>query len=408
MTSSGRIASMHNSSEQSPGPQGSTRAPDDTSELALGPAQMSDLDALVALEQRCFDNDRLSRRSFRRWLGQDQHVFLVLRAGAQLAGYVLVLFHRGTRLARIYSLAVDPGYRSRGLARRLIAAGEEGARRRGRFYMRLEVSQHNHSAIALYETLGYQRFGLYQDYYEDHSDALRYQKRIRQVSDSARHRAIPWLAQTTPFTCGPASLMMAMASLNTDYRPSATEELGLWRESTTIFMTSGHGGCHPMGLALAALARGFSAEVWVNQTGPLFLDGVRDESKKPVMSLVHEDYRHQLEQCSAPVHYRDLRQDDLIAAFERGQVPLILISTYRLDRKKAPHWVVVSGYDDDCIYVHDPDPEPHGQTALDCQYLPLARADFERMTSFGRSRLRTGVVIGRPGSPGRSVGKRGR
>lgn len=373
----------------------STPAPN-TADIPLVTATSADLDDLVALEQRCFDSDRLSRRSFRRWLDGDQCVFLLARDGRRLAGYVLVLFHRGTRLARIYSLAVDPDYRGRGLARRLIAAGEEGARASGRFYMRLEVSSQNRNAIALYETLGYKQFGLYQDYYEDHSDALRYQKRIRLVSDTAYHRAIPWLAQSTRFTCGPAALMMAMATLDPEYIPSATEELRLWRESTTIFMTSGHGGCHPMGLALAGLERGFAAEVWINQSGPLFLDGVRDESKKPVMTLVHEDYRAALERRDAPVHYRDLRQHDLIAAFERGGVPLILISTYRMDKKKAPHWVVMSGYDDDCIYVHDPDPDGQGQTALDCQYLPLARADFERMTSFGRSRLRTAVILTRP------------
>lgn len=365
-------------------------------ELPLTPARASDLDSLVALEHRCFANDRLSRRSFRRWLESDHCVFMVARDGECLAGYILVLFNRGTRLARMYSLAVNPDYRGRGLARRLILAGEEGARDSGRFYMRLEVSSENRGAITLYENLGYKQFGLYQDYYEDHTDALRYQKRIRVVSDTAYHRAIPWLAQSTRFTCGPASLMMAMAALQPDYEPSTTEELRLWRESTTIFMTSGHGGCHPMGLALAADDRGFRPEVWVNQEGALFLDGVRDETKKPVMTLVHEDYRVALEARDIPVHYREIRQNDLIAAFDRGDLPLILISTYRMDRKKAPHWVVMSGYDEECIYVHDPDPDSQGQTALDCQYLPLARADFEKMTSFGRSRLRTAVVLSKP------------
>ncbi|WP_036188735.1 GNAT family N-acetyltransferase/peptidase C39 family protein [Marinimicrobium agarilyticum] len=362
-------------------------------ELPLTPARSSDLDSLVALEHRCFANDRLSRRSFRRWLDSDHCVFMVARDGDSLAGYILVLFNRGTRLARMYSLAVNPDYRGRGLARRLILAGEEGARDSGRFYMRLEVSSENRGAITLYENLGYKQFGLYQDYYEDHTDALRYQKRIRVVSDTAYHRAIPWLAQSTRFTCGPASLMMAMAALQPDYEPSTTEELRLWRESTTIFMTSGHGGCHPMGLALAADDRGFRPEVWVNQEGALFLDGVRDETKKPVMTLVHEDYRVALEARGIAVHYREVRQNDLIAAFDRGDLPLILISTYRMDRKKAPHWVVMSGYDEECIYVHDPDPDSQGQTALDCQYLPLARADFEKMTSFGRSRLRTAVIL---------------
>jgi hypothetical protein len=148
-----------------------------------------------------------------------------------------------------------------------------------------------------------------------------------------------------------------------------------------------------MGLALAAVARGFSAEVWVNQTGPLFLDGVRDETKKPIMELVHNDFCEQLRARRVPIHYSDVRQQDLIDAFSEGAVPLILISTWRMDRKKAPHWVVMSGFDEDCIYVHDPDPEALSQTALDCQFIPLARSDFGLMTSFGRTRLRTAVMV---------------
>ncbi len=361
----------------------------------MTPAAAADLDELVALEQRCFASDRLSRRSFRRWLGNDQCVFLVARIHEVLAGYVLVLFHPGTRLARLYSLAVEPAFRGRGLAAYLITEAEQRASDSGRFYMRLEVSEQNRAAITLYESLGYRQFGHYHDYYEDHSDALRYQKRIRVYSGDSRHSAIPWLAQTTDFTCGPASLMMAMASLNSNYRPSPVEELRIWREATTIYMTSGHGGCHPLGLALSALARGFTANVWINQPGPLFLDGVRDEQKKTVMLRAHQDFSEQALAAGLPVHHRDLRQQELLDAYRRDEIPLILISTYRMDGRKAPHWVVMSGYDDDCIYVHDPDPEADRQSALDCQYLPIARSDFDKMSAFGRNRLRTAVIIGR-------------
>lgn len=362
-------------------------------DFELAVAELADLDALVELEQRCFAGDRLSRRSFRRWLSTNHDIFLLAKKDQQLVGYILILCHRGTRLARIYSLAIDPDHRGQGLAAWLLGVGEQRARDSGRLHMRLEVSSGNKSAIRLYESLGYKQFGLYHDYYEDHSDALRYQKRIRVFHGDTQHTAIPWLAQNTRFTCGPAALMMAMNSIDKNYLPSLQEELRLWREATTIFMTSGHGGCHPMGLALAAQKRGFETAVWVSQAGPLFLDGVRDETKKPIMIAVHNDFCAQLRELAVPVHYRDLRQQDLIDAFIQGAVPLILISTYRMDSKKAPHWVVMSGFDDECIYVHDPDPETYGQTALDCQFIPLARSDFELMTSFGRTRLRTAVIV---------------
>ncbi|HAD44322.1 MAG TPA: ribosomal-protein-alanine acetyltransferase, partial [Alcanivorax sp.] len=41
-----------------------------TAAFSFRPARPEDLDALVDLEQRCFDGDRLSRRSFRHWIRQ--------------------------------------------------------------------------------------------------------------------------------------------------------------------------------------------------------------------------------------------------------------------------------------------------------------------------------------------------
>src|SRR5690606_24049417 len=147
-------------------------------------------------------------------------------------------------------------------------------------FMRLEVSTANLGAIRLYEKLGYQQFGIYHDYYEDHADALRLQKRVATYPHDDEHRTLPYYAQSTEFSCGPATLMMAMAALDPDYRPSRRDELQIWREATTIYMTSGHGGCGPHGLALAAWRRGYRARVFVSQQGPLFLEGVRRAQKK--------------------------------------------------------------------------------------------------------------------------------
>jgi ribosomal protein S18 acetylase RimI-like enzyme len=42
--------------------------------------------------------------------------------------------------------------------------------------MRLEVHEHNTRAIARYEKSGYRLFGRHRDYYDDHGDALRFEK----------------------------------------------------------------------------------------------------------------------------------------------------------------------------------------------------------------------------------------
>lgn len=361
--------------------------------LSIRPAQLGDIKDLVALENASFATDRLSRRSFRHWMTTEHNALLVASFEDQLAGYILIIHHPGTRLARIYSLAVSPALRGQGIAQALIMAGEQAARDDGRLYLRLEVNVDNAAAIKLYEKLGYRKFGLYRDYYQDHTDALRYQKRIRSYKDTPQHCSVHWLRQTTPFTCGPAALMMAMHGLNPAYQPSREEEIDLWREATTIFMTSGHGGCHPVGLALAAKRRGFNVEVWISQTGPLFIDSVRSDDKKQIIELVDNCFKNDAAIEGIPIHYASISQNDLTSAFEAGAIPLILISTFAMDRKKAPHWVVVSGFDQDCLYMHDSDPDDSRQSEIDSQFIPVAREDFERMSCFGKSRLRTAVII---------------
>jgi ribosomal protein S18 acetylase RimI-like enzyme len=362
-------------------------------ELMVRPAQSADLEGLVALENASFATDKLSRRSFRHWLSSEHRALLLAEWAGLVAGYILIIYHPGTRLARIYSLAVAPQLRGNGIAKTLMLAGEQAARDDGRLYLRLEVSVDNAPAIRLYESLGFQKFGLYRDYYQDHKDALRYQKRIRRYRDTPQHRSVHWLRQTTPFTCGPAALMMAMHALNKSYLPSREQEIELWREATTIFMTSGHGGCHPIGLALAAKRRQFAVEVWINQTGSLFIDSVRSEDKKQIVELVDTCFKREAAEQGVSIHYANVTQNVLIAAFEAGAIPLILISTFSMDRKKAPHWVVMSGFDKDCLYMHDSDPDDGRQNELDCQFIPIAREDFDRMSCFGKSRLRTAVIV---------------
>lgn len=356
-------------------------------------AELSDLDALHDLEKASFETDRLSRRRLRHWIQAANREFMVAVEHGRLLGYGLVLFHGATNLARLYSIAIAQEARGKGIGARLLQALETASVNRQRFFMRLEVAKDNAAAIKLYESAGYVAFGTLEDYYEDHRDALRMQKIIRDAPKRKRGHSVPWYQQTTGFTCGPASLMMAMATLDSRQKPDQATELDIWREATTIFMTSGHGGCHPFGLALAAHKRGFDARIYVNQAGPLFLEGVRDPEKKLIMALVHDQFLDRVTAKGIPVLHQDVTQLELEQAIKDGAIVLALVSSYRLDRKKAPHWVTITAYDDACFFVHDPDPSLEEQTGLDCEDLPIARADFSRMSQFGKDKLRTAVII---------------
>ena len=203
-------------------------------DVILRQAVAKDLDALVQLEQRCFSEDRISRRSFKRFLDMPRDRLIVARQESELVGYCLVLMNAATRLARIYSIAVSPSVRGRGVGEKLVREAEKEAVEADRILMRLEVREDNTGAINLYKRLGYRQFGTYRDYYEDHGNALRFERRILYYEPSREFLPVPYYPQTTEFTCGPSALIMAMAALDEQQPVSTLEELQIWREATTL------------------------------------------------------------------------------------------------------------------------------------------------------------------------------
>jgi ribosomal protein S18 acetylase RimI-like enzyme len=140
-----------------------------------------DLDGIDAIEARSFASDRMSRDGLRRLIGRRSARLRVATErdpdrGVVILGYHLVLFRKGSTVARLYSIAVDRRKRGAGLGRRLLADAEAVAAGADRAVLRLEVRPRNRAAIALYERRGYRRIGRYPRYSADDSDALRYEK----------------------------------------------------------------------------------------------------------------------------------------------------------------------------------------------------------------------------------------
>lgn len=370
------------------------------SDLQLRQATSDDLNALLQLEHRCFTEDRLSRRSFRRFLDMPRDRLIVAETVnegvSELQGYCLVLMSAATRMARIYSIAVLPAARGRGVGEKLVKLAEREAADAGRILMRLEVREDNSGAIALYKRLGYRQFGTYRDYYEDQGTALRFERRILFYEPTQEFLPVPYYPQTTDFSCGPAALIMAMAALDEEQSLTTLEELRIWREATTIFMLAGHGGCGPHGLALSAWKRGFEASVWISTEGPLFRDTVRNDDKKRVLELVHEGFLHDIGQTDIELHHDPLTLDAMEQALLNGQIPVILISTWQLNRSRVPHWVTVCAIDDQFVYLHDPEIDADdGETVADKQYLPVDKRVFSQISRYGSVQpLRAAVIVG--------------
>ncbi len=152
-------------------------------DLVLRDAGPGDVGALVGLESRSFGGDHLSRRSFRRLIGRSSAGLIVADCDGRLVGYALLLFRRGSRKARLYSIARDAEAAPPGTGRALLAAAERLAAASGARELRLEVRTDNAAALRLYEASGYRLGGRRRGYYEDGADALRMAKFL--VKDGA-------------------------------------------------------------------------------------------------------------------------------------------------------------------------------------------------------------------------------
>ena len=365
----------------------------------IRPATLDDLDALEALEKRAFETDRLSRRNFRYLLTEANAATLIDEKNGVVRGYAMILFNTGTSLARLYSYAVDEPFRGQTIGLTLVKACEALALERDCVTLRLEVRPDNVASRNLFEKSGYRYLEQVPDYYEDHADALRFEKGLAPHLNPEM-APVPYYRQTLDFTCGPASLMMGMKTLQPDLVLDRKLELRLWRESTTVFMTSGLGGCGPYGMALAACQRGFDVDIYVNDESALFIHSVRDPEKRIVIELVQEDFLDQLRQRPVNICYGALNAATLQSIMELGGIPLVLISSYRIYQEKFPHWVVVTGFDERYFYVHDPYVDTDaGKTLSDCINMPILKKDFQRMARYGKTGQKAVLILKRKTPP---------
>lgn len=146
----------------------------------IRPATTEDLDALVALEERCFEADRLDKAALRHALNSQVMLCLVDEHEDVVRGHLLLRVRPRTGEARVLSLAVQPDQRRRGVANALLEAAEQAVRDGGFAELVLELREDNAAALALYQSRGYRQTGTLLAFYHDKSDARRLAKPLTQ------------------------------------------------------------------------------------------------------------------------------------------------------------------------------------------------------------------------------------
>jgi hypothetical protein len=178
------------------------------------------------------------------------------------------------------------------------------------------------------------------------------------------------------------------------FRAIPATRVKLWREATTISMTSGAGGRDPCGVAVTLNRHGLEPDLHASRTGPYLLGTARPGKERRVIRFAQEVCRRGTEALKIPIHLARLSESALMEAFETGAVAIVLVSGYRMVRRNVPHWVFVFGRDGRYMLVHDPaaarDKDGHA-TAAETYAVPSS--EFDRMTRFGRDDLRAAILI---------------
>ena len=167
------------------------------------------------------------------------------------------------------------------------------------------------------------------------------------------HLDIPFYRQHYDFTCGPASLMMAMKYLDNDVQLGKDLEIDLWREGNLVAVW----GTSRYGLAYSAAVRGFSARVTSNTGGIDFVDRFVPPLNDPDMQMLKDHFYERRTRCRK-LGIRERQQTitgkTIYNSLFLNHVPLIVTNSLFFSKENLPHWVAVNGIDEKFMYFKNP------------------------------------------------------
>ena len=142
-----------------------------TSTITIRPAEITDLNTLLQFEQgviraeRPFDStlgdDPISYYDIKELITAPHILLLVAQAGEQIigSGYARIepakAYNRHRQYAYLGFMYVDNAWRGRGVNQQILDGLKQWAKSQGIGELRLEVYQHNESAIRAYEKAGF-------------------------------------------------------------------------------------------------------------------------------------------------------------------------------------------------------------------------------------------------------------
>jgi hypothetical protein len=167
------------------------------------------------------------------------------------------------------------------------------------------------------------------------------------------HLNVPFYRQHYDFTCGPASLMMAMKYFDERLHLTKDLEIDVWREGNMVEVY----GTSRYGLAYSAAVRGFCARVTSNTGRIDFVDKLIppvEALNTQVLKLHFNERKARCRKLGVEERRETITGKTIYNSLLSNHVPLMVTNALFCIGENLPHWVAVTGMDDKFMYFSNP------------------------------------------------------
>ena len=188
---------------------------------------------------------------------------------------------------------------------------------------------------------------------------------------------IPYYAQHSEFSCGPACVLMICKYFKPHLRLSRTLEFEVWRQCNMIGVKCSD----PYGISVPLLDAGYEVHLLTERQRMIGLDVwssrlwkqrfTREDVNLSVFG-VGENKKRALNR-GLKISYGRLTVDRMARSFRKGFIPIALVHMEVIHQLNFPHWVVVTDTGDDNVDFNDPYPPKGGKG------IRVRKEQFQRM-----------------------------
>jgi hypothetical protein len=319
-------------------------------------------------------------RRWSRFVSPLEVSLFAVRPGGQLAGAAVVVSRHLSASVKVGGLWARPGEESAAVEAALLSAAEDLARQKGAVVVKRELDGSEPDSAGPDGT----RAGAYAPVPTPvmagpaPGDRPAVPAGRFRWTGSGQAAVVPYMRQTTDFTCGPAALLMALSYFGLHSSPDRSTEIGLWREATTV------GGCDPYGMAVAAARHGLDVELTVTGDTFFLLEGLESEEERELRRFIQAEFREQAAAAGLKVTEKQFDAAHVRGILSSGRLAIVLVDELLLHEEACPHWIVVHSFVDGLFVIHDPWTEvAAGESWLDGYDMPISPGDLERIARYG-------------------------